>query len=84
MDNNLGDEMRVTVVATGLGRPQTEEKPTVRAVVPPRQTDGRPDYGQLDRPAIIRNNPQTPVTKMVAGSDLEYLDIPAFLRKQAD
>lgn len=82
LDNNLGDEMRVTVIATGLGRHQVEEKPV--RVVPPRQTDGRPDYNQLERPAIIRNNPQTPVTKMVAGSDLEYLDIPAFLRKQAD
>ena len=86
IDPDLEDELRVTVVATGLGEPQ--EKPAMTVVpTPERTSDGVVDYGKLDRPTVMRNN----ATKSaVAGDfgatakDLDYLDIPAFLRKQAD
>ena len=97
LDNSLGDEMRVTVVATGLGLNATaaaplEDKP-VRLVqqqqaqqVPAPRANDAVNYKDLDRPTAIRNNggvaPQP--MRMAAGSDLDYLDIPAFLRKQAD
>ncbi len=86
IDPDLDDELRVTVVATGLGEPQ--EKPAITVVPTPERTSGGVvDYGKLDRPTVMRNK----ATKSAvagdfgaAGKDLDYLDIPAFLRKQAD
>jgi len=86
IDPDLDDELRVTVVATGLGGVQ--EKPAMTVVATPERTPGGVvDYGKLDRPTVMRNK----ATKSaVAGDfgavakDLDYLDIPAFLRKQAD
>lgn len=82
IDAEMNDELRVTVVATGLGRPaqKREEKPLL-VVETPQPLE--PDYQTLDRPTVIR--------KRAAGDelnptkeDMEYFDIPAFLRRQAD
>ncbi|MCK5263794.1 MAG: cell division protein FtsZ, partial [Gammaproteobacteria bacterium] len=79
IDDTLGEELRVTVVATGLGMPpQVAKKPEINVV--PRNTDGDVDYGQLDKPAVQRKN-----SAEAAGEyDESLLDIPAFLRRQAD
>ncbi|MAC71610.1 MAG: cell division protein FtsZ [Gammaproteobacteria bacterium] len=85
IDPTLGDEMRVTVVATGLGGNQVLPKKVV-------DNTGRDemDYKQLDRPAVMRNRPAADrgaAMKQAAGAetaDMDYLDIPAFLRRQAD
>jgi cell division protein FtsZ len=83
IDPSLENEMRVTVVATGLG--DKHAKPT--KVVD--NTD-RPDYRQLDKPAVMRkqdfSRAAAAAAAAVVGSDtdMDYLDIPAFLRKQAD
>ncbi len=86
IDPDLEDELRVTVVATGLGEPQ--EKPAMTVVPTPERTpDGVVDYGKLDRPTVMRNNaPKSAVAGDFGAiaKDLDYLDIPAFLRKQAD
>ena len=74
----MGEELRVTVVATGLGMPQTAKKPEMNVV--PRKNDGDVDYGQLDKPAVQRRNK----TEAAGEYDEELLDIPAFLRRQAD
>lgn len=83
IDPDMTGELRVTVVATGLGRETAGigEQP-VKLVVD-KTPDGEVDYAQLDKPAVIRNK--------VAGerfaeteSGMDYLDIPAFLRRQAD
>ena len=90
IDPSMGDEIRVTVVATGLGEravakaAKPVEKPEPKAVVT--------DYRQLDRPAALRSRtasahtmPQTGLARAVgADTDMDYLDIPAFLRRQAD
>jgi cell division protein FtsZ len=83
IDPELGDEMRVTVVATGLGGGQAKPK----KVVDNTQRE-QPDYSQLDRPAVLRNRPvdRGAVVAQAVGAeaDIDYLDIPAFLRRQAD
>lgn len=83
IDPELGDEMRVTVVATGLDGGQAKPKKVVDNTRP-EQTD----YRQLDRPAVLRNRPvdrDSVVAQTVgAEADIDYLDIPAFLRRQAD
>ena len=85
IDPNLDEEMRVTVVATGLG--SHNERPT--KVVDNTETMATTDYRELDRPAIMRNRENaeyaSPMAKAVGpGADMDYLDIPAFLRRQAD
>lgn len=83
IDPEMTGELRVTVVATGLGSENvmTNEQPL--KVVVDKTPSGEVDYAKLDKPAVIRNK--------VAGdrfteteSGMDYLDIPAFLRRQAD
>jgi len=86
----MGDELRVTVVATGLGRKEieTEAEPFRPSIVEP--TTGRPNYDNLDKPTIIRKGGSvagepTPAMSVSKESDgFDVLDIPAFLRRQAD
>ena len=78
-------ELRVTVVATGLGQGVAQEEQPVRLVVN-RAVNGEVDYGVLERPTVLRNQPpaQDRFGKEAEGGSLDYLDIPAFLRRQAD
>ncbi|MDH3342379.1 MAG: cell division protein FtsZ [Gammaproteobacteria bacterium] len=78
IDENLGEELRVTVVATGLGVPPVAKKPEINVV--PRNNEGNVDYGQLEKPAIQRKKHN----ESVGEYDESLLDIPAFLRRQAD
>ena len=80
IDPALGDELRVTVVATGLGQGQKRQQPY--KVI--KTGTGTTDYEQLDTPTVIRNRRGSESRMGAAGSGMEYLDIPAFLRKQAD
>ncbi len=90
IDENMVDELRVTVVATGLGqgRPIEVEKPVklvYQNVREERQISGEPRYEDYERPAVMRSQ-SVAATKVAAAEDtsLDYLDIPAFLRRQAD
>ncbi len=81
-DETLGEEMRITVVATGLGPTKHE---SADAPGSPRNTVGVPNYRDLDRPTVMRNNPSNEESSpRTVPSDPDYLDIPAFLRRQAD
>ena len=84
IDSAMGDELRVTIVATGLGlmRPNVVVDNT-RA--PPMDLR-RASYEDLDRPAYERHQARYASGNLAEDSKLEdkFLDIPAFLRKQAD
>ncbi len=89
MDSN--DEVKVTVVAAGLEQDRATQapKPVAAATTTAKaQTSAAPvDYTKLDRqPAINRKEQDAAVVKKQAEnkSDMDYLDIPAFLRRQAD
>ncbi len=87
-DDALGDELRVTIVATGLGKAHARMQPKPLQVVQATGTDGvmaagNVNYEELDQPAVIRRNRNQTVEAM-RNSGVEMLDIPAFLRKQAD
>ncbi len=91
IEPDMVDEIRVTVVATGLGGTgMVQEKPTTTKVVVDntRGADGQPDYAALDRPPALRSKKVPAANKAATAEsmdrDMEYLDIPAFLRKQAD
>ena len=87
IDEDLGDEIKVTVVATGMGGPQKVVNNTIR-IVPPATATGT-DYSGYDAPPETRKTPETKETRFGVqpknnSADMEYLDIPAFLRRQAD
>lgn len=85
IDPELSDELRVTVVATGLGSAIAGRGTTKVVVDNTRRADGQLDYAQLDRPTILRNRSgQAAARPALAQESDEYLDIPAFLRRQAD
>jgi cell division protein FtsZ len=88
-EDNLNDELRVTIVATGLGAAANRQQPKALSVVKtgtdnsPVVEPGEVDYSVLDQtPAIMRRNRAT--VEALKHSGVEELDIPAFLRKQAD
>ncbi|CAI8767341.1 cell division protein FtsZ [Pseudomonas sp. PDM26] len=99
IDPDMRDELHVTVVATGLGakieKPVKVIDNTVHtsmAAQPQQQAPVRHEapavnYRDLDRPTVMRNQAQAgaaAAAKMNPQDDLDYLDIPAFLRRQAD
>ena len=99
IDPEMGDELHVTVVATGLGvrleKPvkvidNTVHTATLSAVQsvaqPAARLEGSVDYRAYDRPTVQRQSHAGAATaaKLNAQDDMDYLDIPAFLRRQAD
>lgn len=90
IDPEMGDELRVTVVATGLGSVVEDEAPLKMVDSKPVEQQSNPDYRQLDRPTVMRNSQHALQRDSMAvpapadDKDMEYLDIPAFLRRQAD
>ncbi len=85
LDSTLQDELRVTVVATGLGSPVNRQQSKPLSIVK-TGTDNEPmmvDYNELEQPAVMRRRRDAQVEAMKQ-SGVELLDIPAFLRKQAD
>jgi cell division protein FtsZ len=87
-DDPIGEELRVTVIATGLGQPQ-QVRAAKPKLVQKTGTDNMPvgggvDYRVLDEmPAVIRKN-RTSTIEALQANGVDKYDIPAFLRKQAD
>ena len=95
LDPELQDDVRVTVVATGLNRAASRqslrreegarmERPRIVART---GTDDMPvDYAQPSRPARAAAAPEASRKASVPAGEaqIDYLDIPAFLRRQAD
>jgi len=98
IDETMGDDLRVTMIATGLGGGAVASAGTKRplklevfenAVIEQRTgTDGMGvqvetiDYDRLDQPAVMRKGRTAPAAGSAAAFDAS--EIPAFLRKQAD
>jgi cell division protein FtsZ len=82
IDPEMTEDLRVTVVATGLGNAIQHADRTMRII--DKKADGEVDYKKLDRPAVIRKQVSGDKFSIPGGTDMDYLDIPAFLRRQAD
>lgn len=86
LDPDMNDELRVTVVATGIGMDKRPEitlvtnKQVQQPVMVRYQQHGMSPLTQEQKPAAKVVNDNTPQT----AKEPDYLDIPAFLRKQAD
>jgi cell division protein FtsZ len=93
IDPELRDEVRVTVIVTGLGRKQQGNAP-VKSFDTSKRIDGTIDYNQLEKPTVMRkhssvsapaplsNTGKSTVSEIAA--DMDYLDIPAFLRRKEE
>ena len=84
--SDLEDNLPVTIVATGLGKPNArpQMKP-LQMVAQKTGTDDLPvNYDDLDQPAVMRRRNRDATVEALKQSGVETLDIPAFLRKQND
>ena len=86
IDESLGDDMMVTIVATGLGQ---ASKPSIvidnDQAIETATLHG--NYDDFDTPPHARNPvryPNSAENVDIQSKDLDYLDVPAFLRRQAD
>lgn len=93
IDQHMEGEVRVTVVATGIGGEMKAKDDKEKAREPERESAPVPaakpiesevDYGTLERPTVIRNRTQYNENVTNSNARTDYLDIPAFLRRQAD
>ena len=89
IDPDMSNSIRVTVVATGLGQPLQVVKapPEVKVVTNARAATGgseRPNYANFDTPTGIRQQAVGDDSMPPPEPSFELLDIPAFLRRQAD
>lgn len=86
IDPEMSDELRVTIVVTGLGCMQEVTGP-VNKLAESTRSDGTMDYHHLERPTIMRKQAgvtKVPTAPAEAVTDMDYLDIPAFLRRQEE
>ncbi len=83
---DMGDEIKVTVVATGMGDHSMAKAPVT---LHSRDTSVMPDYASLATPTVMRQKGGEKAKRFGAQpknspDSLDYLDVPAFLRRQAD
>src|ERR1700731_2987997 len=97
IDPDMTNQIRVTVVATGLGKPVPAARPAqhqaqaAAAIAPPltmrmvrpRSPMAPTDYAMLDKPTVQRQRAVGDGLRTETESE-DLLDIPAFLRRQAD
>ena len=87
-DEGMGDELRVTIVATGLGAPAKSRQPKPELVSWERTgTHDEPvnvNYNELEKPTVMRSGRHREAVEAMKQSGIDTLDIPSFLRKQAD
>lgn len=94
IDPDMKEELKVTVVATGLGNAAVRAAPlqmvdTTPAAAPVAQEHAHEtDYKEYDRPTSMRKPPRrspgAPGSASADSGSEDYFDIPAFLRRQAD
>jgi cell division protein FtsZ len=88
IDDALEDRLRVTMVATGLGGQQAgRQQPKPLSVVrtgTDHASAAEVNYSDLEAPAVIRKRNRDAAVEAMRQSGVDMLDIPAFLRKQAD
>ncbi len=85
IDPEMNGDLRVTVVATGIGDGLSQVLPQPVTLV--KKNDGQVDYDALERPTVMRKqvvNDRYATSAAAEAQDMDYLDIPAFLRRQAD
>lgn len=89
IEPDMSDELRVTLVATGLGRIEEAEQQTAKRPAQSRADASASHRSKFDKKVLVSKRKTTaPITRAenqnVNDKNMDYLDIPAFLRRQAD
>ena len=86
IDPEMTDELRVTVVATGLGAEKGIKMSMPTELEIPQMEIVKKDLDiDYDKPTVLRNEEQAQQKQVIhSKNDMDYLDVPAFLRRQAD
>ena len=86
IDPGMEEQLRVTVVATGLSSDKYDKQKVAKGISETLVSgDGMTKYEDFDTPTITRNALVEGGAEEISNNkDLDYLDIPAFLRRQAD
>lgn len=86
LDPDMQGDLRVTMVATGIGELiENAEKPKSKVYRMSQPIPKVANYEDFDAPTVIRNRKETEdLPNYPEDQSMEYLEIPAFLRKQAD
>ena len=86
IDETMEDRLRVTMVATGLGGAinRHQQKPLTMVKTGTDATLIEVNYRDLETPAVMRRRSRDAAVEAMKQSGVDTLDIPAFLRKQAD
>ncbi|MFQ6672855.1 MAG: cell division protein FtsZ [Candidatus Tectimicrobiota bacterium] len=94
IDENMGDEVRVTVIATGFGAAPAPVRATAAGTIemePHLRVVGGEDFDSSSEPTDGEEAIQEPEIAPAPAADVDFLsfdekewDVPAFLRKQAD
>ncbi len=82
IDPDMTDELRVTIVVTGLGRDESGKPQAPKKSINSLRNDGLVDYRQLDRPTFVRNQEVGETVAAAQDDGDDYLSIPAFLRRE--
>lgn len=82
IDPAMTDFVKVTVVVTGLGR----SADGAAGLIASARSDGTFDYNKLERPTLMRKQGSVSTKSTIASveQEMDYLDIPAFLRRQEE
>ncbi len=86
IDESMNEDLRVTMVATGLGNILSQGKKPLSVIHSRTGTDDREDFISSDDPAVMRTGRRSNNATVAAmrQSGIDPMDIPAFLRRQAD
>jgi cell division protein FtsZ len=91
IDPELRDEVRVTLIVTGLGRKQVTAALKIPLVESQKTNETTIDYVQLEKPTIIRKHTGNGIATVTSSTqkdnevqDIDYLDIPTFLRRREE
>jgi len=83
LDDEMEDALRVTMVATGLGNPVARQQPKPMQIIR-TGTDDAPMMGAADEVPNVMTSRRNRTVQAMSDSGIDTLDIPAFLRRQAD
>jgi cell division protein FtsZ len=91
IDESMGDELRITVIATGINSREDRVPVELDRFRPPVQDSGKERSEDLEKPTFIRSGkvldrvgPRRPAKPAEFYFDEEELEVPTFIRKAAD
>ncbi len=84
LDDNMGESLRVTMVATGLGNPVSRQQPKHMQIIRTGTDDVGMAVGSSEELPSVMTSRRSRTIQAMSDSGIDTLDIPAFLRRQAD